>query len=115
MGLFDGWRRKKKTTAGPTKVKEKPVGEIDESIPESLNEDAGVNELLAHYINLTQRREELQKESDALTQQLDSGEISAIDFRKELMIRIIEAASVNDQLKDTEGKLISLGYKGSFH
>ncbi|MDF1537770.1 MAG: hypothetical protein P1Q69_02590 [Candidatus Thorarchaeota archaeon] len=118
MGLFDSWRRKK-TTPVPTRQIAKPVvkpvvtGEDTET--SSIGEESSIDELLVHYNERAARREDLQHERNKLTERLDTGEVSAIDFRKELMSLIQEAATVNDQLKETEGKLISLGYSGSFH
>ncbi len=114
MGLFDSWRRKKKTPI-PTRQIAKPVVAAEDTAVGSIGEESSMDELLIHYNEQATRREELQHERNKLTERLDTGEISAIDFRKELMRIIQEAAAVNDQLKDTEGKLISLGYSGSFH
>ena len=125
MGLFDSWRRKKKTTSKPTRVRGRENLTTGAAIPavqrtpavESLPAETQVElkGLVAEYERLYQRREELQVERSELTNRLDKGELTAIEFRKELMSRIQEAASVSDELKDTAAKLTAMGYRGVLH
>lgn len=120
MGLFDGWRRKKKKPvatvqlaepAKPAEVKTVTV----ESEPDTKTESTDVVSLVAEYERLVQRREELQNERRELTATLDRGEIDPDEFRKELMNRIQEAATVSETLRITASKLTSLGYRGVLH
>ncbi|MGY5880080.1 MAG: hypothetical protein RTV31_07500 [Candidatus Thorarchaeota archaeon] len=114
MGLFDRWRRKKKPVATvqlkePKKTKTEDAGSAEPDT-EGVSEDVDV--LIAEYERLVQRREELQVERHELTATLDRGEIDPDEFRKELMNRIQEAATVSDNLRNTATKLTSLGYRG---
>ncbi len=114
MGLFDGWRRKKKKAAAvqlkePVKPK---TGEAGVSGPDAEADSGDVAGLMAEYEQLVQRREELQVERRELTARLDRGEIDPDDFRKELMNRIQEAATVSENIRTTATKLTSLGYRG---
>ena len=68
--------------------------------------------LVAEYERLVRRRDELQRERSQLTIRLDNGELSPIEFRKELMARIQEAASVAERIKEVSSRLIALGYRG---
>ncbi|MBD3407395.1 MAG: hypothetical protein GF411_14860 [Candidatus Lokiarchaeota archaeon] len=119
MGLFDRWRRKeKKKTKTVVKGREimrveaperKPKTEEVEKTPESKEKIA---KLIAEYQRLVERREELQRERSELTRRLDSGELTAIQFRKELMNRIQEAARITDGIRETSTALIELGHPG---
>ena len=100
MGLFDSWRRKKKKDTRTTvKAREimrptEPLPEKDRSAPdlESLDPETQgeIVQLVAEYERLSRRRQELQEERGTLTDRLDNGELTAIEFRKELMTRIQE-------------------------
>ena len=112
MGIFDNWRRKKlKAEAKSSKPSVKPRKPV--KMTEDGKQDMDV--LLAEHEKLTLRREELQSEREVLTKRLDGGELTALEFRKELMSRIQEASSVSDQLKDIAASLISMGYRGALH
>ena len=105
MGLFDGWRRKKAAQTTPQIKAPKKT--------QSTEEEKGDGEkLLAEYNLLVQRRTELQAERAELTAKLDSGEIDPDDFRKELMNRMQEAATVAEKIRTIAAKLTSLGYRG---
>ena len=110
MGLFDGWRRKRKREAA-VKLQEPKM--VSENIEES--EQVDTVSLVAEYERLIQRKEILQAERGELTAKLDRGDIEADDFRKELMNRIQEAAEVSEKLRVTAAKLTSLGYRGVLH
>jgi hypothetical protein len=118
MGLFDGWRRKKKTPNTPVQLTESTThenDEIDTSEAGADSEESDVVTLVAEYERLVQRREILQVERRELTATLDRGEIDPDEFRKELMNRIQEAAVVSENLRVTTTKLTSLGYRGVLH
>ena len=105
MGLFDGWRRKKAAQTTPQIKAPKKM--------QSTEEEKGDGEnLLAEYNLLVQRRTELQAERAELTAKLDGGEIDPDDFRKELMNRMQEAATVSEKIRTIAPKLASLGYRG---
>jgi len=114
MGLFDSWRRKKKPVA-PVQLTEPQKPKIEETKP-SVSETAGqpedVDLLIAEYERLVQRREELQAERQEITATLDRGELDPDEFRRELMNRIQEAATVSENLRITATKLTKLGYRG---
>ncbi len=125
MGLFDSWRRRKKkksrttvkareimTPSTPMPEKGITPPDVDELDPETQGE---LVKLVADYERLQKRREKLQDERSALTERLDKGELTAIEFRKELMSRIQEAATVSEELKETAAKLTSMGYRGILH
>ncbi|MCK4279896.1 MAG: hypothetical protein KAW94_04915, partial [Candidatus Thorarchaeota archaeon] len=82
--------------------------------PEGLTpvEKGEVDALVIQYEELHKRRAELHTERAQLTNQLDSGELTALKFRKQLMVKIQEAAQVSDNLKETASRLIELGYRG---
>jgi hypothetical protein len=105
MGLFDGWRRKKAAQTTPQiKAPEKSQsteGELEDG-----------ETLLAEYNLLVQRRTELQAERAEFTAKLDRGEIDPDEFRKELMNRMQEAATVSEKIRTIAAKLASLGYRG---
>lgn len=69
-----------------------------------------VDALLAEHHHLLQKREDLQKERSELTMKLDSGELGAIEFRKQLMAMIQEASQVSESLRNNASKLTSLGH-----
>ncbi len=124
MGLFDSWRRKKKhvqparvrgreiMTTGPAVKEPEKAPPVEALPPEQQGE---LVNLVAEYERLYQRREELQAERSDLTARLDNGELTALEFRKELMSRIQEAAIVSEKLKETASRLTAMGYKGVLH
>lgn len=124
MGLFDSWRRKK-TQVQPARVKGREIMTPGSAVPEPERtpmvealppeQQSELVDLVAEYERLYQRREELQNERSDLTSRLDNGELTALEFRKELMNRIQEAASVSDKLKETAAKLTAMGYRGVLH
>jgi predicted transcriptional regulator len=114
MGFFDRWRRKKKSLA-PVKLTESRKPKTEESVSsvsEAVSESEDVAGLIAEYERLVQRREELLIERQEITATLDSGELNPDEFRKELMSRIQEAATVSENLQNTAAKLTALGYRG---
>ncbi|TXT56043.1 MAG: hypothetical protein BAJATHORv1_30427 [Candidatus Thorarchaeota archaeon] len=119
MGLFDRWRRKEKKEK-KTVVRGREIMRVEapertpkksevEQTPESKEK---ITQLIAEYQRLVARREELQRERSELTRRLDSGELTAIQFRKELMNRIQEAAKITDGIRETSSQLIALGHPG---
>lgn len=76
-------------------------------------ESETITTLLVKYENLVERREALSVERVALTDKLEAGKIKATEFRKELMMRIQEAAQVSENLRETMAKLAQLGYRGT--
>lgn len=117
MGLFDGWRRKRKREATVKLQEPKMSKYVESKVSEDIKETEQVDtvSLVAEYERLIQRKEILKVERAELTAKLDRGEIEAGDFRKELMSRIQEAAEVSDKLRVTATKLTSLGYRGVLH
>ncbi|MHA1653395.1 MAG: hypothetical protein ACTSYX_10060 [Candidatus Thorarchaeota archaeon] len=121
MGLFDSWRRRRKTgTAERARIKSREIL-VSDSAPTTApapptelppETQAEVVSLVAEYERLVRRRDELQRERSQLTIRLDNGELSPIEFRKELMARIQEAASVAERIKEVSSRLIALGYRG---
>ncbi|TFH09793.1 MAG: hypothetical protein E4H14_03770 [Candidatus Thorarchaeota archaeon] len=114
MGLFDGWRRKKTPVAAvqlkePITLKTK---ETSTSVSDEVSDSEDVEALVAKYERLVQRREELQTERQRFTALLDRGEIDSDEFRKELMDRIQEAATVSENIRVTATRLTALGYRG---
>jgi hypothetical protein len=111
MGLFDSWRRKKHRPATVAKPRDskKPVVELESGDPDSIRT------LLGEYQDLVERREALSVEREDLTRKLETGEIEATEFRRELMFRIQEAARVSETLRETTAKLTQLGYRGTLH
>jgi len=117
MGLFDSWRRKRKPE---TMVKlEKPAKPLPVLTEDGETDTEGTSQdivnLVAEYERLVKRREELQVERGELTTKLDSGELDANEFRRQLMSRIQEAAQVSESLRLTSAKLTALGYRGVLH
>jgi len=117
MGLFDGWRRKRKREATVKLQEPKMSKSVESKVSEDIKESEQVDtvSLVAEYERLIQRKEILQVERGELTAKLDRGEIEPDDFRKELMNRIQEAAEVSEKLRVTAVKLTSLGYRGVLH
>lgn len=122
MGLFDSWRRKRKVVH-PVRVKgreimtsgeQKVVTESPRITPAQVTPDQQdqVASLFEEYQQLHDRREQLQTERNELTTRLDNGDLTATEFRKELMARIQEAGAVSDDLKAVIAKLSALGYHG---
>lgn len=108
MGLFDGWRRKRKSEVTVRLQKPKMVK------PDDGDADI-IADLLAEYEWLVVRRAELKVERGELTEKLDREEIDSDVFRKELMSRMQEAAIVSENLRTAAVKLTSLGYRGVLH
>lgn len=116
MGLFDSWRRKrrKQEIVAPKDRRSSEAETPKPTRPEGLTtvEKGEVADLVARYDELHKRRAELHAERAQLTDQLDNGELTALKFRKQLMLKIQEAAQVSDNLKETASRLIVLGYRG---
>ena len=127
MGLFDRWKRKsKRKKTVPQSIREREITKPKSVTPEKTSESGSVlkstpeiqveiDSLIAEYEQLSMRREELQIERGELTNRLDRGDLTAIEFRKTLMQKIQEAAQVSESIKDMSSKLISLGYRGMIH
>ena len=121
MGLFDRWRRKREdkretTVKGREILTSKPPSAIVKPVRDLSPEDQSeLAALVAEYERLKKRREELQQERGELTERLDRGELTPIEFRKELMSRIREASQVTEKLKSTSSRLTSMGYRGILH
>jgi predicted nucleic acid-binding Zn-ribbon protein len=114
MGLFDSFRRKKKERPKPVLATEAKGEKQRPSKAGSFSPLPGqddVNELLKKRAELYGRREALQHERESLTAQLDNGELSASDFRKELMARIQEASQVSEGIREIDGLLSALGHR----
>ncbi len=110
MGIFDKWRRKKhRAEMSGTKV---PAPRPISAREMSSEVQAEIVSLVAEYEQLYKRRSELQAERSELTERLDRGELTAIEFRKLLMEKIQEAAQVAESLKATAARLTELGYRG---
>jgi hypothetical protein len=116
MGLFDSWRRRrrKKEIVAPRDRKSSEVEAPTPTRPEGLTpvEKGEAAGLIARYEELHKRRAELHAERAQLTEQLDNGELTALKFRKQLMLKIQEAAQISDNLKETASRLIVLGHRG---
>jgi hypothetical protein len=120
LGLFDRWRRGKKDEKAKKAIRGReiyqPTGtaKVDRKSVEELGpvEAGEVSKLLAEANQLIQRREELQTERGALLKRLDKGELTAIEFRKELMARIQEGAQVSEDLRKISSRLTQLGHPG---
>jgi len=110
MGLFDSWRRKKRTETTVKHREPMKVLSQDELVQDISETDSAA--LLKEYEELVKRKEALQAERNELNTQLERGEIDANAFRKELMNRIQEAAVVSEKIRVTGAKLVSLGYRG---
>jgi hypothetical protein len=122
MGLFDRWRRDKKKERPKTTVRHsgvyKPTGTsgTDAAVEKKPVEELGVVEagevenLLAQAQSLIERREELQVERTALLKKLDNAELTATEFRKELMAKIQEGAQVSEDLRRISSRLTQLGH-----
>ncbi len=123
MGLFDSWRRKRRQKIERKHIRSReilaPTTPAPSVAPREMaiapEHEEEVVTLVAEYERLAKRRDELQKERTRLTLALDRGEISAIEFRRELMSRIQEAAQVADRLKEVAARLTALGYRGVLH
>ncbi len=121
MGLFDKWRRKSDTrTQAVVRGREhmrpaKPLPEreervkFDEVAPEVQQK---LLSLVAEYERLSRRRDELQRERGELTFKLDKGELTAMEFRKQLREKIQEASRLTERMKETSNQLSALGYRG---
>ena len=118
MGLFDRWRREKKEKKTPTTVRGtgiyKPTGtvKIERKPVEELGpaEASEVSKLRADADRLIQRREELQIERTDLLKKLDNAELTAIEFRKQLMAKIQEGAQLSEDLRRISSRLTQLGH-----
>ena len=111
MGLFDSWRRKRKPVVTTKPHKPERVIVPDTEVSKEVK-DEDLSALLAEYEELVKRKEALQVERNELNAKLERGEIEPTAFRKELMNRIQEAASVSESIRVTGAKLVSLGYRG---
>jgi len=80
----------------------KPPRDVETKSPEVQGE---MISLVTEYERLVLRRKELQNERGDLTNQLDRGELTAIEFRKQLMAKIQEAAHVLENLRETAAKI----------
>ncbi|MGY5858869.1 MAG: hypothetical protein RTU63_05830 [Candidatus Thorarchaeota archaeon] len=114
MGLFDSWRRKRKSAESPRIIKPKPVASKEDKDSETTVESPQTDStnLVAEYEQLTQRKEDLQVNRDELTAKLDRGEIETDVFRKELMNLIQEAAVVSEKLQTIAAELTAQGFRG---
>ena len=120
MGIFDRWRRRKKQEARSTvRAREMMRTESKPSVPKPKIEtpvtperENEVRRLLAEHVQLVRRKEQLQHQRGELTKRLDDGELTAIEFRKELMAKIQEAAEVSENLRNTSSRLTELGHHG---
>lgn len=129
MGIFDTHRRKKPEQQGAkgpvnardimraglanTSATSRPAA-VDVSRP-AVRSPAGQSEvtsLLAEYDRLVQKREALRVERDELMARLDRGEITAQEWRKNLMARTQEAAQISEKLRITIARLKFIGYTG---
>ena len=117
MGLFDIWRRKKQKRTPDLKRRETRKFVSEEATDASIEsgEPETITSLLGKYDSLVERREALSVERKDLTVRLEEGKLKAIEFRKELMSRIQEAALVSENLRETTAKLAHLGYRGILH
>jgi hypothetical protein len=116
MGLFDSWRRRRRKKEFMA-LKDRKSSEAETPMPtrpEGLTpvEKGEVANLVSRYEELHKRRAELHVERAQLTKQIDNGELTALKFRKQLMLKIQEAAQVSDNLKELASRLIELGYRG---
>ena len=119
MGLFDSWRRRRRKQEF-TALKDRRSSEVKAPTPTRPDEltpveKGDVDNLVTLYEELHKRRAKLHTERSQLTHQLDNGELTALQFRKQLMLKIQEAAQVSDSLKETASRLIELGYRGVLH
>jgi hypothetical protein len=121
LGLFDRWRRgKKDKKAARSSIRGReiyqPTGatKVEKRAMEDLGpvESGEVAKLLADAQRLIHRREELQVERSALLKKLDNAELTATEFRKELMARIQEGAQVSEDLRKISSRLTQLGHPG---
>ncbi len=119
MGLFDSWRRRrrKKEFLASKDRRSSEAKAPTPTRPDELTpvEKGDVDNLVTLYGELHKRRAKLHTERAQLTHQLDTGELTALKFRKQLMLKIQEAAQVSDSLKETASRLIELGYRGVLH
>lgn len=117
MGLFDSWRRKKKSKATVRLQEPEKLKSVRDDTAEISAKDEAEDlvVLVAEYERLVKRREKLQVERGELTAKFDRDEISPDDFRKELMSKIQEAAIVSESLRIAAAKLTSQGYRGVLH
>jgi hypothetical protein len=119
MGLFDRWRRGKKdqktaSIRGRKTYQPSGTAKVERTSVEDLGpvESGEVVKLLSEAERLIERREELQVERSALLKKLDNAELTAIEFRKELMARIQEGAQVSEDLRKISSRLTQLGHPG---
>jgi len=111
MGIFDSWRRKRKPESQVRLQEPRKIKPVDRKETEAIKNDEQ-SKLVIEYNELVRKKDALLAERDELTARLDRGEIDDTVFRKELMNRIQEAASVSEKIRETAAKLVSLGYRG---
>ncbi|MHA1960712.1 MAG: hypothetical protein ACW99U_10790 [Candidatus Thorarchaeota archaeon] len=102
MGILDRLKRKITERSGDVRV---PDAKSSRSHPKTYS-------LVNEFEELEQRREEILLERDELARLLDAGEITAIEYRKQLMAKMQEAAQVTENMKAIASRLESMGYKG---
>jgi regulator of replication initiation timing len=71
-----------------------------------------VNGLVAEYERMVERRKALQTEKDELTARMDKGEITAQQWRRQLMASTQEAAQLSEKIRVISARLRWLGYSG---
>jgi len=129
MGIFDTWRRKKPEQPGvkipvrrpetmPTQearlatISRQTAPEIVRSVARSAAAQSEVNGLVAEYERMVERRKALQTEKDELTARMDKGEITAQQWRRQLMASTQEAAQLSEKIRVISARLRWLGYSG---
>jgi len=129
MGIFDSWRRKKPEQPGakipvrrpetmPTQearlatISRQTAPEIVRSVARSAAAQSEVNGLVAEYEHMVERRKALQTEKDELTARMDKGEITAQQWRRQLMASTQEAAQLSEKIRVISARLRWLGYSG---
>ncbi len=107
MGIFDSLLRKKyKKKMVHIEQKEKPV----EKPVVSKSSDDEINVLLEKYQRLIEKRDELIRTRQELTEKLDRGEVSPIEFRKILIEKIKENTEISMEIREISAKLAELGH-----
>ncbi|UCE10327.1 MAG: hypothetical protein JSW61_15370 [Candidatus Thorarchaeota archaeon] len=102
MGKFDRLRRIRVTKSEDVRDREGKTTRSQSKMYSLVNE----------FEELEKRREEILLERDELARRLDAGEITAIEYRKQLMMKMQEAAQVTERMKALASKLEGMGYKG---
>jgi chromosome segregation ATPase len=129
MGIFDTWRRKKPEQPGAKIPVRRPETMLTEGArPATMSRPTApgivrlearspaaqteVSGLVAEYERMVDRRKALQTERDELTARLDKGEITAQEWRKQLMASTQEAAQLSEKIRITSARLKWMGYTG---